>query len=251
MNPETITFAEVGMLLGLAAARDQRTTGDADTLAWHADLNTAAITYRDAQAALTRYYAVDMAALPPDHRRRITTPDLIGIARKLRAERLQNFRYDPDPDETPQQYLARLRGQLNATADGQRPPATDRPALEGGPHPDVAAAITGIGRTIPDTDQADEKPEPRPGPYGIRCPRCAAHIGRPCHSPHSNRRLARPHPARIRTAEGTPTNPATDQAEQDRRRQAARAYLAALPPHTVIEPADGYQPTPDADSEAS
>lgn len=180
----------------------------------------------------------------------IAPAEIIAEVKRIRAERLANFVYDPPATDRDPNYLQRYRQQLEEVASGRRPPTPDRPALEGGPHPDVAAAITGIGRTIPEPHD-DEKPEPRPGPYGIRCPRCAAHIGRPCHSPHSNRRLARPHPARIRAAEGTPTNPATDQAEQDRRRQAARAYLAALPPHTVIEPADGYQPTPDADSEAS
>ncbi|PBO24035.1 hypothetical protein CLM85_12610, partial [Streptomyces albidoflavus] len=80
-----ISYEEVGALLGLAAARDQRIAGEADVLAWHADLNAASINYADADAALTRFYAVEMAGLEPDKRRRVTTPDVIAIARKIRA----------------------------------------------------------------------------------------------------------------------------------------------------------------------
>lgn len=119
---ETISFEQVGKILALAAARDQRTVGEADVLAWHSDLNAARVSYDDADAALTRFYGVDMARLDPEHRRRVTTPDIIATARKMRAERLQNFRYEPDPsDENPREYLRRLRAQIADVAEGRRP----------------------------------------------------------------------------------------------------------------------------------
>ncbi|WP_179367792.1 hypothetical protein, partial [Streptomyces albidoflavus] len=44
---------------------------------------------------------------------------VIAIARKIRAERLENFQYEPaEADETPRQYLARLRGQISDVAPG-------------------------------------------------------------------------------------------------------------------------------------
>lgn len=217
-----ITFEEAGRLLGLAAARDQRIVGDADILAWHADLNAAAVSYTDAESALTRFYAVEMAGLEPEARRRVTTSDVIGIARKIRNERLANFVYEPPPGDEDPNYFARLRGQLEATANGRRPALTERPALEGGPHPDVAKALAGlVGQAVPDEDDETSSVK-RPGPLGTECPKCKAAIGRPCRTPGGKERAS--HPART----GQTSDPAAEQAEAERRRAASLRHLNRL-----------------------
>lgn len=218
-----ISYEEVGALLGLAAARDQRIAGEADVLAWHADLNAASINYADADAALTRFYAVEMAGLEPDKRRRVTTPDVIAIARKIRAERLENFQYEPaQPDETPRQYLARLRGQISDVASGRRDAPRQAAALEGGPHPEVLRALAAVGRGVPEQAAAEQHPEvKRPGPLGRECPRCKAAIGRPCRTPGGRERS--PHPRR---SNPTPADPNAEQQEIARRRAVSAAALA-------------------------
>lgn len=224
-----ISYEEAGRLLGLAAARDQRTVGDADILAWHADLNAAGVTFQDASAALTRFYAVDMASLEPDRRRRVTTPDVISIARKIRNERLANFIYEPPPGDSDPNYLARLRGQLEAVASGEQPVLTERPELEGGPNPKVAQLLSGIGRCVPETDEeaaagaeAEIDTVRRSGPLGTECPKCSAAIGRPCRTPGGKERA--PHPAR----KGEGSDPEQERAEIERRRAASAATLRRL-----------------------
>lgn len=231
-----ITYEDAGKLLGLAAARDQRTVGDTDILAWHSDLNAAGIAYQDAEAALTRFYAVEMAGLEPDQRRRVTTPDVISIARKIRTERLANFIYEPPPGDRDPNYLARLRGQLESTAGGQTPALTERPALEGGPPEKLAKILAGIGRKVPD-EPDEETPDEvaevrRPGPLGIACPVCQAAIGRPCKVEISGgdrkpRELRNPHAARRRVATGGPAELESPEVIAQRR-AASLAHLERL-----------------------
>lgn len=222
-----ISYEEAGQLLGLAAARDQRNVGDADVLAWHADLNAGGLSYADAAAALTRFYAVDMASLEPEKRRRITTPDVIGIARKIRNERLANFIYEPPPGDDDPNYLQRLRSQIEATANGDVPALTERPALEGAPSPQMRALLSGIGRAVPESGEeaaaeAERDTVRRSGPLGRECPKCSAAIGRPCRTPGGKERAT--HPAR----RGEGGDPAAEQAEIERRRAASARSLARL-----------------------
>lgn len=222
-----ITYEQAGELLGLAAARDQRTVGDSDILAWHDDLNEASITYEDARAALTRFY-VAQGDLRAEDRFRATTPDVIHQARALRRERLKNFSYEPPPGDADPHYLARLRGQLTATADGRIPALSAAPALEGGPHPrfvkELEARGYEAGRPMPededDSTTAEVAKVRRPGPLGVECPSCNAPIGRPCKT-----RFRRPHGARRRVAGGQPAASETP-AEIEQRRAAALAHLA-------------------------
>ncbi|MEV8403583.1 zinc finger domain-containing protein [Streptomyces niveus] len=231
-----ITFEEAGRLLGLAAARDQRTVGDADILAWHADLNAAGVTLPVAEQALTRFYAKDMASLEPDQRRRVTTPDIIGIARKIRAERVADFVYEPPPGDEDPHYLRRLRGQLEATANGLRPAVPEQAAIESGAKRDVQALLGQVGRSV-SGELGEETPAEvervrRPGPLGVECPTCQAAIGRPCKAGEfgGNRRpreLRNPHAARGRVARGEPASLESPE-EIERRRAASRAHLARL-----------------------
>ena len=229
---ETIDFEQVGLLLGLAAARDQRTVGEADTLAWHQDLNAAGITYADAEAAITHFYAVVMAGTQPQDRRRITTPDIISIAKRLRRERLENFRYEPaDADESPREFLARLRRQIAVTAAGQAPiPPSAVRQLEGGPHPAVARALAGVGREVPgeDTEPGQQRRPARLGPMSVRCPECGAPIGRKCRA-GASQFARRPHRARrdaARVAAGCEPEPREDSAVIELRRAASARFLA-------------------------
>lgn len=219
-----ISYEEAGQLLGLAAARDQRTVGDADVLAWHSDLNAAGVSYADASAALTRFYAADMAGLEPEKRRRITTPDVISIARKIRNDRLANFTYEPPPGNSDPDYFRRLRGQLEATASGRVPPPRERPQLEGGPNAQMRALVASIGRAVADTDEeaaaeTERNTVRRSGPLGRECPKCSAALGRPCRTPGGKERA--PHPAR----KGEASSPEEERAEMDRRRAASAASL--------------------------
>ncbi|WP_052397238.1 hypothetical protein [Streptomyces sp. NRRL F-5123] len=213
---DTITFAEIGLLLGLAAARDQRTVGDADTLAWHADLNAASIDYQTAEAALSRFY-VDQAGTPADKRYRATSPDIIGIARKIRAERLTNYTYVPPEGDQDPQYLHRLRGQIADVASGAVPAPTTPLAITGGPHPDVTARLAAIGRYIPDhvrQELAPHRPAAAAREAAIRtgsadylavdCPWCKARSGQQCQRggrPGASRARTTPHPSRVEAAE--------------------------------------------------
>ncbi|EMF31104.1 hypothetical protein H114_00707 [Streptomyces gancidicus BKS 13-15] len=224
---ESITYEQVGELLGLAAARDQRTVGDADIMAWHDDLNGAGVTYGDARNALAMFY-VEQANVQAEHRFRITSPDVIRLARKIRAERVRNYVYEPvDPDETVEQCQARMRAQLRAIADGRVQVPQQRPALEGGPAPEVAAALRGLLRAVPDDEDGEQTAPPRVGAMTVTCPRpdCKARIGQHCKRP-SGKPRTEPHPARVDVARGKPYDPDAERAEMERRRAASAAALA-------------------------
>jgi hypothetical protein len=222
-----ISYEEAGQLLALAAARDQRTVGDADVLAWHADLNAANLNYATVVDALTRFYQ-EMAGRKPEDRFRATAVDLIDIARRTRTERLANFTYEPPADDHDPHYLQRLRGQITATANGYAPPRPERPAVAAGHQDRMKELLSGIGRPVDDEDDTDEAIAAvrRPGPLGRTCPNCQAAIGRPCRTPRGKERG--PHNART----GNATDPTTEAAEIERRRAVSARRLAELTEET-------------------
>jgi hypothetical protein len=117
----------------------------------------------------------------------ISPAEIIAAIRDTSAERMDEFVYEPsDPDETPEQYLANRRRQLDAVRRGQRPAVLALPP--GRPLGDLGA----IGRAIP----AEHQPVRRPGPLGIDCPNCKAPIGRPCKTAFSGRPRTTAHQAR-------------------------------------------------------
>lgn len=69
--------SEAALILAAAAARDLRTVGEADVLAWHEDLED--ITYPEAREALKRYYR--------DHTDRIMPAHIRQLVRIIRDER--------------------------------------------------------------------------------------------------------------------------------------------------------------------
>jgi len=227
---ETITAVEVGMLLGLAAARDQRTVGDTDIVAWHKDLNRARVTYPDAEAAMDQFYGVDLPALPRERRFRITAADVIAAVQKIRGGRLETFQYRPPATEDDPAYYARLRGQIRDVASGALPAPVERLMITGGPHRDITDRSAGIGRQIP----ADDSPAAQArklGPLGYECPECHAVVGHRCRNAGLGKPRRLSHPLRLRLAAGkplpTPVQLAAEQLEMDRRIAASKARLAA------------------------
>ncbi|MFD6691081.1 hypothetical protein ACFWEV_35085 [Streptomyces bacillaris] len=149
------------------------------------------------------------------------------------GELLANLRYDGDPDETPAQYLARLRGRIAAVADGRIEPDAGLRALGPGTPAQLTRALSAVGRDIPPEDQTEgDKPlSPRVarlGPLSVRCPMCRAPIGRKCRT-GTTAHPRRPHRDRIdasRSAAGQPVTEREDPAEIERRRAASARFLA-------------------------
>jgi hypothetical protein len=246
--PDTISAHEVGMILGLAAARDQRTIGDVDIYAWHADLNEARLTYADADQALTQFYGVDQPAMPREHRYRVTAADVIATAKKIRAQRLKNFGYQPPPtDDDDPEYIPRYRGQLGAVASGMVPPPAIAELLAGEPHKALAAITGGVGQHIP-------KPDPdgdliatvrRAGPLGVECPICHAAIGRPCRRGQLGKPRRMSHPERLTLSAGKPPPTPEQQAAADHELERRLAYSRAqaeAEPSTFVPPGRGEKP---------
>lgn len=228
-----ITFEDASTLLGLAAARDQRTVGRADVLAWHADLSAAGLTRADAEAALTAFYQ-EMANRRPQDRYRATAVDLIDIAKRARRERLANLRYDGDPDETPQEYLARLRARTAALADGRIGPDTGLRALgPGTPDPRLIRELAAVGHGVPGDDASGSRRPVRVGPLTVECPACKAPLGRHCRSNGHPRTV--PHAARRRAARDAHGLPREDADQVAARKEAAAAYLGQLSPSERAE----------------
>lgn len=221
-----ITFEDASALLGLAAARDQRTVGRADILAWHADLSAAGLTRTDAETALTAFYQ-EMANRQPQDRFRATAVDLIDIAKRARRERVANLRYDGDPNETPQQYLNRLRARTAALADGRIGPDTGLRALgPGTPDPRLIRELEAVGHHVPDEDPTGSRRPVRVGPLTIPCPACLAPLGKHCRSNGHPRTVA--HAARRRAARDAHGLPREDTDQIAARKEASAAHLNQL-----------------------
>lgn len=134
---------------------------------------------------------------------------------KIRGTRIHDFVYQPPAGERDPHYLARLRGQLAATGDGQRPPVIHQ-ALAARP---VAELVAGLADALPIVPTKDEEVAKvrRPGPLGRECPDCLAAIGHPCRTGGGRERA--PHEARTAAARGRHHDPA---AEEQRRKDASR-----------------------------
>lgn len=206
--PTTITINEVVGLLEQLTARDQRTTGNADLATWFHDLNTAHVSYQDAQQAANYYFAVVWPAQKEQDRYRLTAPKIIELVRKVHRERLENFVYQPIPGETGAEFIANYNRQRDAIASGQVPPVPSiTQALK--PRP-VAVLVAGVAaaRVLP-PEIADIITRRRPPATSIRCPACNAQPNERCHAAGTSRELTQPHPSRLEVhataAAGCPT----------------------------------------------
>lgn len=130
-----MTRDEVVDLLSLAAARDRRTVGKADVMAWHQDIGD--LPFADAREAIGIHFRESTDWLMPAHVRRIVA--------RLRDERggvpgpgLSPAIPDADPDDVPA-YLAAVREQRTRAADGHEVPALDAGESAGDPYDTPAA----------------------------------------------------------------------------------------------------------------
>lgn len=228
MNP-----TQAAELLGHCSAFDNRKPSQAAAIAWASALHDVPLD-NDAKAAVAAYYSTPPQ--DPNQKLWILPHHVRTLRSKIRSQRLENFQYEPIAGETAAEYLTRYRGQVQAIASGRTAPATDRLALDGGPHQDVAKALDGIGRAVPGSDEESlADTVRRTGPLGIVCPMCSAAIGRPCKTPGGSSKQplgkprSKPHSARLRAAAGQhePT-PEERAAEEERRREASRLALGRM-----------------------
>lgn len=231
MNP-----TEAAELLGHAAAFDNRNPSAAAAVAWASALHDIPLD-NDAKAAVAAYYTT--APQNPTDRLWILPHHIRTLRSKIRSIRLENFQYEPVADETPAEFLARYKGQVQAIASGRAAAPTGRPALEGGPSREFMQELEARGwqgnRTVDDSDEPTVEAElidsvRRSGPLGIECPACAAAIGRPCKSPGGSEKQPmgkprqKPHSARLRAASGQSEQTAAQRAAEE---QAIKARAAA------------------------
>ncbi|HCA85482.1 MAG TPA: hypothetical protein DEQ61_08315 [Streptomyces sp.] len=249
MNPK-----EAAELLGHCSAFDNRKPSQAAAIAWSSALHDLPFD-ADSCAAVAVYYTT--SPKDPDAKLWILPHHVRTLRSKIRSKRLENFRYEPLPDETVREYLARYRGQVQAIASGRVAPPSGRPALEGGPHRDFVTELEArgfeVGRVVPDSDEeALLDTVRRAGPLGVECPACRAAIGRPCKIPGGSEKQplgktrTKPHTARTRAAAGESELTAEQRAaEEQRRREASRLALARMeadgdiPDAEIVEPQDG------------
>lgn len=224
---------EAAILLGHAAAFDNRQPSEAAAEAWAAALHDIPLD-ADAKAAVAAYYTTPPQN--PGDRLWILPHHIRTLRSKIRSKRLENFQYEPIAGETVGEFMARYRGQVQAIASGRAPAPVGRLAIEADPKRDrefvkeLEARGWEGNRTVPDTDEAAEADTVRrAGPLGVQCPTCGAALGRPCKTPGGTRKhvLGRPRPnphsARLRAARGVPEQTAEQRATEE---QAVRARAA-------------------------
>lgn len=215
---------DASVLLGHAAAFDNRHVSEAAAVAWAAALHDIPLD-QDTLDTVARYYSTP--PVNPSERLWLQPHHVRALRRSIRSERAHGFKYVPSgPDEPVGRYLARLRGQITATIDGQAPPPPPRAI---GRRP-VAALTAGAGSG---NQQGAETP--LAGPLSQRCPVCQAPVGIPCRTGTAGSRRRRPHPARrdaVRIAAGLAPESRESQAEIEGRRRASAAWLAAHPQDT-------------------
>jgi hypothetical protein len=226
---------EAAELLAHCSGFDNRQPSLAAAKSWAAALHDIPLD-RDTRNAVAAYYTTPPQN--PNERLWILPHHIRTLRSKIRSARLENFQYEPVPDETVGEFMARYRGQLQAIASGRVAAPATRLALEGGPHRNVVKELAGVGRTVPDSDEDAAAAEladtiRRAGPLGIECPSCGAAIGRPCKTPGGNDRQplgkprANPHSARLRAANGEREATAAERgAEEQRIRDMAARHLA-------------------------
>lgn len=101
--------SETALLLGSIAARDQRTIGETDVLAWHEDLGD--LPFEDTRAAVSRHFRESTDRIMPAHIRRQVR--IIRDERRASAEVAAlppgRFEDDPDRDERIRRNAEKIR----------------------------------------------------------------------------------------------------------------------------------------------
>lgn len=226
--------AEAAELLMHAAAFDNRNGSTAAAKAWAAALHDVPCD-EDAKAAVAAYYTTPPQN--PSERLWILPHHIRTLRTKIRNARLENFQYEPVPDETVGEYLARLRGQTAAIASGRAAGPSGRLALEGGPTREFMAELEARGwqgnRTVDDPEVEVIDTVRRSGPLGVECPACHAAIGKPCKTPGGTDKQPlgkprqKPHSARLRAANGQAEQTPEERAAHEQRiREMSARHLA-------------------------
>jgi hypothetical protein len=233
-----VNAEEAAALLAHCSGFDNRQPSLAAAKSWAHALQD--VPYdQDTRNAVAAYYSTPPQN--PNDRLWILPHHVRTLRSKIRSARLENFQYEPLPDETPAEFLARYKGQVQAIASGRLPAPTDRLAIEGGPSKRFMAELEARGwegnRTVdgdePEVELIDSVR--RSGPLGVECPveKCRAAIGKPCKGsggtakqPLGRPRL-KPHSARLRAASGERELTAEQLAAQERAIKArSAAHLA-------------------------
>lgn len=248
---------EAAALLAHCSGFDNRQPSVAAAKSWASALRDVPFD-QDARDAVAAYYTTPPQN--PEAKLWILPHHVRTLRSKIRSARLENFRYEPRPDETTAEYLARYRGQVQAIASGRAAAPSGRLALEGGPSREFMRELEAHGwegnRAVPDSDEEAVEAElidtvRRSGPLGIECPACGAAMGRPCKTPGGSAKQPlgkprqKPHTARIRAASGQPEATVEQRAAQEQRIRAMSArHLARqdadedIPDAEIVEPGD-------------
>ncbi|WP_318201099.1 hypothetical protein [Streptomyces sp. SCL15-4] len=227
---------EAAELLAHCSGFDNRQPSVAAAVAWASALHDIPLD-ADTKSAVAAYYTTPPK--DPDAKLWILPHHVRTLRSKIRSARLENFQYEPLPNETTAEYLARYRGQVQAIASGRIAAPTGRLALEGGPSREFMAELEARGwqgnRAVdePEADVVDSVR--RSGPLGVDCPACGAAIGKPCKTPGGTDKQPlgkprqKPHSARLRAANGQAEQTPEDRAAQERRiREMSAQHLARL-----------------------
>ncbi|WP_309049052.1 hypothetical protein [Streptomyces sp.] len=227
---------EAAELLAHCSGFDNRQPSVAAAKSWAAALPDVPFD-QDTRNAVAAYYTTPPQN--PNDRLWILPHHVRTLRSKIRSARLENFQYEPLPDETPQEFLARYKGQVQAIASGRAAAPSGRLELEGGADRfmrelearglhfgDEAASEGAVETELLDSVR-------RSGPLGIECPACQAAIGRPCKAPGVSEKQPmgkprqKPHSARLRAAAGEAELAAEERREQERAIKArSAAHLA-------------------------
>lgn len=230
MNPR-----EAAELLGHCAMFDNRKPSQGAAVAWASALHDIPLD-ADAKAAVAVYYTT--SPKDPSDRLWILPHHIRSLRSKIRSARLENFQYEPHPDETVGEFMARYRGQVQAIASGRVAASAGRLALTGGPAKGFVEELEArgweVGRPVADSDEeATADGVRRAGPLGVECPACRAAVGRPCKTPGGSPKQPlgkprpKPHSARLRAAQGIPEQTADQRAAEELAiRARADAYFA-------------------------
>jgi hypothetical protein len=230
---------EAAALLAHCSGFDNRQPSVAAAKSWAAALHDVPFD-QDARDAVAAYYTTPPQN--PNERLWILPHHVKTLRTKIRSARLENFQYEPVPNETPAEFLARYKGQVQAIASGRVAAPTGQPMLEGGPSKQFVAELEArgwsVGQDVPDENTVEAElvdTVRRSGPLGIECPveACRAAIGRPCKGPGGSEKQPmgkprlNPHRARVRAANGEAELAAGERLAQEQAIKARSAQFIA------------------------